>query len=128
MAEGFLRRLAGDRFEVHSAGNHPSHVHPLAVEVMREKGIDISKQRSKNVREYIPQHLDWAITVCDSAARACPVFRGDFHRLHWPLRDPAHAAGTRDKRLPVFRAVRDEIEKHVLDFIEEVDRTSHLQT
>jgi arsenate reductase len=122
MAEGFLRHLAGDDFEAHSAGTHPSHVHPIAVAVMLEKGIDISKQRSKNVRSFIPQHIHWAITVCDNAARACPMFRGECQRAHWPLRDPALAAGTREKRLTVFREVRDEIENHVRAFIAGGDR------
>ena len=121
MAEGFLRHLAGDRCEALSAGTHPSHVHPLAVEVMGEKGIDISQQRSKSVDEFLAQSIHWAITVCDNAARACPIFRGDLLRAHWPVPDPAQAAGSREEQLAVFRAVRDEIEQRVRGFVDGLD-------
>src|SRR5579872_3565200 len=76
MAEGWLRHLAGDRFEVASAGTHPSSVNPLAIEAMRERGIDISSHRSKSVQEFVSQPFDYVITVCDAAAEACPIFPG----------------------------------------------------
>lgn len=117
MAEGFLHALAGDRFEAHSAGTNPSQVNPSAIEVMREKGIDIAAQRSKNVTEYLGQHFSYVVTVCDNAQRQCPVFPGNSVRLHWPLSDPAEATGREADRLRVFRTVRDQIEMRIRELI-----------
>jgi arsenate reductase len=117
MAEGFLRHLAGDQFEVLSAGTHPQGLNPLAVRVMREIGIDISGQRSKDVSEYLGQDLSWVVTVCDRAKETCPVFSSSAKRLHWSLNDPAEAEGAEEDRLAVFRRVRDEIASHIRDFI-----------
>src|SRR3954451_4646745 len=89
MAEGLLRREAGDRFEVLSAGTHPTTVRPEAVAVMSELGIDISHQWSKSVDEYKGRQFDFVITVCGNANEACPVFPGKTLRLHWPFEDPA---------------------------------------
>ena len=89
MAEGLLRHLAGDRFEVHSAGTQPSGLAEETVAVMREIGIDTSGQRSKHVDEFLGQTFDYVITVCDSARQACPVFPGEGQRLHWDVEDPA---------------------------------------
>src|ERR671938_2025240 len=89
MAEGLLRRMAGDRFEVESAGVEPSRVRPEAVEAMREVGVDISGQRSKSVDEFSGQEFDYVITVCGKANEACPVFPGARTRLHMPFDDPA---------------------------------------
>ena len=107
MAEGLLRHEGGDRFEVHSAGTHPTGVKPLAVEAMREIGIDISSQRSKSVDEYRDHEFDYVITVCDNAAENCPVFPGKAQRLHWSFEDPAAAERTDEQKLEVFRRVRD---------------------
>ena len=117
MAEGLLRHLAGDRFEVASAGTEPSSVNPLAVAAMREIGVDISRQRSKSVEEFRGQHFTFVITVCDNANARCPIFPGAVQRLHWPLADPAAAVGNAAERLPVFRRVRDEIDQRVRDFV-----------
>jgi arsenate reductase len=117
MAEGFLRHLAGDRFEVFSAGIHPKGLNPLAACAMREIGIDISGQRSKDVSEYLGQDFSWVITVCDRAKESCPVFSSSAKRLHWSLNDPAEAEGTEEDRLAVFRRVRDEIASHIRDFM-----------
>src|SRR5918911_1164966 len=106
MAEGLLRRAGGDGFEVFSAGTEPSGVNPLAVEAMREVGIDISTQRSKSVDEFLGQEFDYVITVCDKANRNCPVFPGRTKRIHWSFDDPAEALGERSERLAVFRRVR----------------------
>src|SRR5882724_4507649 len=76
MAEGLLRHLAGDRFEVYSAGSKPSQVNPFAIEAMRKRGVDISGQRSKHLNEYLEQPFDFVITVCDQAAETCPIFPG----------------------------------------------------
>jgi arsenate reductase (thioredoxin) len=118
MGEGFLRALEEDRFEAHSAGTNPSLVNPMAVEVMREVGIDISGQRSKNVTEYVGTHFQYVITVCDNAKEQCPIFPGPSTREHWPFDDPADATGSREEKLAVFRRVRDEIAEKVRGFVE----------
>jgi arsenate reductase (thioredoxin) len=118
MAEGFLRSIGGERFEDDSAGTYPSHVNPLAIEVMREKGIDISQHRSKNVAEYLGQHFPTIVTVCDNAKEHCPIFPGPSIRLHWPLPDPADATGSQEDRLAVFRAIRDQIEAQVQTLVD----------
>lgn len=113
MAEGLLRGLAGDRYESLSAGSKPSgYVHPLAVEAMRELGIDISAQQSKSINEFLlpagePPHV--VVSVCESAARECPVFPGQVERIPLPFDDPADAEGTDEEKMAVFRRIRDEI-------------------
>ena len=109
MAEGLLRHLAGDRFEVASAGVAPTEVRPEAIAVMRELGIDISHHRSKSVDEFLGQDFDYVITVCDNANEQCPIFPSNTKRIHWSFEDPAAAAGDEQARLAVFRRVRDEI-------------------
>lgn len=120
MAEGLLRALAGDRFEVRSAGLEPGELHPLAVLAMRERGIDISGQRAKSLHEYLGK-LDfaWVITVCDEAARDCPVFPGAGRRLHWSLEDPVAAAGDERRRLASFRKTRDALEARIEEWLAE---------
>lgn len=98
MAEGLLRREAGDRFEVYSAGTHPSTVRPEAIAVMKEIGVDISHQRSKSVDEFVGQPLDFVVTVCDSAKETCPILLGDGKRLHCPFDDPAAVEGEDEVR------------------------------
>jgi arsenate reductase (thioredoxin) len=107
MAEGLLRSLAGDRFEVCSAGTKPSLVRPEAIAVMAEIGIDLTGHRSKHVREFDGQHFDVVMTVCDNANESCPVFPADTERLHWSVPDPAAVQGTDAERLAAFRRVRD---------------------
>lgn len=109
MAEGLLRDIAGDKFEVVSAGIAPSSVRPEAIEVMREAGIDISGQRSKSVDEFSGQEFDYVITVCDNANQECPVFPGKTRRIHWSIEDPATAVGDDEARRDAFRRVRDEL-------------------
>lgn len=111
MAEGLLRHMAGDRFEVSSAGTEPSHVRPEAITAMRELGIDIVSHRSKSVDEFLGSEFDYIITVCDNARESCPVFPGGAERIHWSFDDPAAADGDRNARLNVFIAVRDQIRK-----------------
>jgi arsenate reductase (thioredoxin) len=118
MAEGYLRHLAGDRFEVESAGTLPSQVNPLAIRAMKEKGIDISGHRSKNVAEFPGQHFTHVVTVCDNARQQCPIFPANSIRLHWPLQDPAEAVGDEEERMRKFREVRDEIERRVRELID----------
>jgi arsenate reductase len=117
MAEGMLRHLAGDRFEVVSAGLQPSTVNPLAIAVMREIGIDISGQRSKSVKEFLGEYFGHVVTVCDSANERCPIFPGTVRRLHWPIEDPAAAVGNDAERMAVFRRVRDEIAHRLRAFV-----------
>lgn len=118
MAEGFLRSLGGDRFEAHSAGTRPSTLNPMAVEAMKELGIDISRQWSKNASEYLGTHFPYLVTVCDNAKESCPVFPGPAVRLHWSFEDPAEATGSDEQRRMVFRKVRDEIHARVKEFVE----------
>lgn len=118
MAEGLLRHLGGDAFEVHSAGSRPNgYVSPLAIEAMREIGIDISAHRSKSVSEFARQHFDTVITVCDSAAEECPVFPGAPERIHWSIWDPSAAIGSREEKLAAFRQVRDELASRLRGFL-----------
>ena len=107
MAEGLLRKSAGDRFEVLSAGTHPAGLNPNAVKAMAEVGIDISGQRSKSVDEFSSQRFDYVITVCDKAREACPIFPGSGRRLHHSFEDPAAAPA--GQQLEAFRKVRDQI-------------------
>jgi len=116
MAEGLLREMAADRFEVASAGVAPSHVRPEAIEAMREIGIDISGHHSKSVDEFIGQEFDYVITVCDNANEHCPVFSGNTKRIHWSFDDPAAAEGDESTRLSVFRRVREEIRDRLRRF------------
>lgn len=116
MAEGFLRQMLGDRFQIYSAGTHPTAVRPEAIEVMREVGIDISGQRSKSTGEFLGQEFRYVITVCDQARESCPVFPGAAERLHWSLEDPAQAQGDQEQRKAVFRRVRDQIAERVSEF------------
>ncbi len=118
MAEGLLRDLAGDHFEVFSAGTHPSQVNPLAIAAMDEKGIDLSLHYSKSVDEFAGQQFDTVITVCDNAQEACPVWPGA-NTIHHSFTDPAAAAGSDDERLAVFRRVRDEIETWMTTFVQQ---------
>jgi arsenate reductase len=121
MAEAFLRLHGGDRFPVFSAGTEPAaEVNPLAVEVMRERGIDLSGHRPKHLRQYLgtlPIHT--VIIVCDGAARSCPaVWPGARQRLLWPFEDPAAADGGEAERIAKFREVRDAIEAQVVEWLE----------
>jgi arsenate reductase len=118
MAEGLLRNMAGDRFEVESAGVAPTQVRPEATEAMREIGIDISEQRSKSVDQFAGKEFDYVITVCDNAKEQCPVFPGKTQRIHWSFEDPAAVEGEWDERLEAFRKVREEIEERLIEFAE----------
>jgi arsenate reductase len=112
LAEGFLRAAAGDILDVQSAGSNPAgFVHPLAFKVMHEAGIDISGHHSKHLNEFLEKKIDTVITVCGNADQACPMFPGQLNRHHWPFVDPAHAKGTDEEILKVFRDVRDEIKR-----------------
>jgi arsenate reductase len=112
LAEGILRSAAGELLDVRSAGSNPvGYVHPLAVEVMKEIGIDISDHRSKHLSEFLQRPVETVITVCGKADQACPMFPGQVTRHHWGFDDPARATGTDEEKLAVFRRVRDEIRR-----------------
>src|SRR5215210_7832168 len=113
MAEGLLRHLAGERFEVMSAGTVATQVRPLAVRAMDELGIDISSNESTNMARYLGEPFDHVITVCDEANEACPFFPHAAQRLHWSFEDPSRAEGTEEERLAVFRSVRDRIRDRI---------------
>jgi len=122
MAEGLLRHLAGDRFEVASAGTEATSVRPEAIEAMAELGVDISGQSSKTLERYLEEPFDQVVTVCDDANEACPVFPGAKSRLHWSFRDPSRAEGSEEERLEVFRKVRDEIQGRIREELIEGSR------
>ena len=112
IAEGILRAVAGDILNVVSAGSKPAgHVHPLAIKVMKEIDIDISHHTSKNLSEFLSTKVETVITVCGNLDQGCPIFPGQVNRHHWPFEDPAHAAGTDEEKLEVFRRVRNEIRR-----------------
>jgi len=112
LGEGLLRAAAGDLFNVASAGSKPAgYVHPLSIVAMKEIGIDISGHRSKHMKEFMEQTVETVITVCGNADQDCPIFPGQLNRHHWPFYDPAHATGTDEEKLEVFRQVRNEIRR-----------------
>ena len=110
MAEGVLRAVAGDVVDVQSAGSKPAgYVHPKAIAVMREIGIDLSGHTSKHMRDFLGREVRTVITVCGNADQACPVFPGQTRRYHWGFDDPAHTQGTEEVILADFRRVRDQM-------------------
>lgn len=121
IAEGYLKHYAGDRFSVHSAGTSPAgRVHPAAIEVMAEDGIDISHGRPKDVKEFLGRMaVRYLIIVCGGANESCPrIFPGMVQRLYWPFDDPAAFHGTEQETLEEFRRVRDEIKRQILTWLE----------
>lgn len=117
MAEGLLRKIGGDHFEVFSAGTEKTRVHPLAIEAMRETGIDISGQSLKTLDAFTGERFDYVITVCDRANESCPIFPGDTERIHWSFDDPSAASGTDEERLRAFRTIRDAIQQRLRIFV-----------
>lgn len=113
MAEALFRHFGAGKVEAFSAGLKPKAVHPKAIQVMQELGIDISHQKSNHLSEFLSEQFDYVITVCDNAASNCPVFPGGAERLHWPFDDPDKATGSEDEILSEFRRVRDEIASRI---------------
>lgn len=110
MAEGILRHIAGDLFDVHSAGSNPAgYVHPKAIEALSEIGIDISRHTSKHLDQFLDQQIDTVVTVCGNADQACPTFPGNVNRYHWGFEDPPHAVRDGEEEIDAFRRVRDQI-------------------
>jgi arsenate reductase len=118
MAEAWFEALAPARVSAKSAGTVPSgFVHPLAIKVMDEVGIQLAGKTSKSIENFLDQDFDTVITVCDEADKACPVFPGNVKRLHWPFEDPAKATGTDLEKLEVFRTVRDQIRLRIETYL-----------
>lgn len=117
MAEGFLRAMAGDRFEAGSAGTMKTSVNPLAIRAMAELGIDLGGHTSKVYADVEVPAWDYLITVCDDANERCPWVPGSVQRLHWSFPDPSRASGTEEERLVVFRRVRDQIQARLTDWL-----------
>lgn len=115
MAEGIARDLLGAGVRVESAGNDPAPVHPLAIAAMKERGIDISQQRSSHIDHISGQHFDFVITVCDRARESCPVFPGDYENLHWSIPDPVASSG--DNHYPDFQRAAATLERRIIFFL-----------
>lgn len=126
MAEAFFKQLAEDRFEVESAGIEPGTINPLAVEVMKEVGIDISGKVPQSVFDLYRQGklYSYVITVCDEASEKCPMFPGITERLHWPFDDPSRFEGSWDERQAKTRAVRDQILHTIEQWLDKMDKES----
>ena len=117
IAEGLLKEKAGNRFNVYSAGSNPSRLHPAAVSVMEEWGIDISHQKSEHLDEYVNREIDIVITVCDNANRFCPVFSYGELKIHWSIKDPFHGWNNNQKGLQPYRNTRDDLKNRIDDFL-----------
>ena len=118
MAEAFLRHYAPEFFEVYSAGFDAQGIHPMTIKVMKERGIDISNQTSKNLDQYLGQiHFGITITVCDKAEKTCPSYPSMGTKLFWPFPDPVAAEGSDEEKLAVFRKVRDDIEAKIIEWL-----------
>jgi len=121
IGEALLRKHAGDRFEVHSAGLEPKGLNPYTAWVLEEIGVDPSQHRSKSLREYLGRvNFGYLITVCSDAEKNCPIFPGVSVRLHWPFEDPAKAEGSDEEKLAKFREVRDQIDARIQVWLAEM--------
>ena len=118
IAHGLLRDMAGDRFDVFSAGSHPSRLHPMSVTVMEEVGVDISHHTSDFVDDYLDQRIDIAITVCDNANQSCPTFPGNAERIHWSIDDPFKGWNFDTSQMDSFRETRRKIKEKLETFLE----------
>ena len=117
IAHGLLQNLADDRFNVFSAGSHPSRVHPMSIKVMEEIGIDISNHSSNHIDDFLDKGIDIVITVCDNANKLCPIFPGNVERLHWSIDDPFRGWDYNENQMESFRVTREEIKDRILDFL-----------
>lgn len=117
MAEGLLRDMAGDSFDVFSAGTHPSKVHPMSTAVMAEDGIDISEHTSDFIDDYLNKGIDIVITVCDSADSLCPSFPRDVERIHWSIDDPFQGWDIKNNKIDSYRETRDILKKNIKELI-----------
>ena len=113
IAEGLLKEEAGNKFNVYSAGSNPSRVHPAAVSVMSEWGIDISHQKSEHLNDYANRDIHIVITVCDNAKQSCPVFSNSKLKIHWSIKDPFHGWNNNPKKLQPYRDTRDDLKNRI---------------
>jgi len=119
MAEGFVNHFGGENFEGVSAGSHPAEaVHPIAIKVMKEEGIDLSQNQPKHLTSFLEEHIDYLVTVCDNAKESCPNFPANVTHFHWSFEDPALAEGTEEEVLNSFRKIRDQIKDKFVSFME----------
>ena len=124
MAEALWNHLGQGSWQASSAGSKPAgYVHPLAVQAIQELGLDLSSATSKSVDLFQNQHFDLVITVCDHARDACPTFRNADQVLHWPFEDPAHASGSEEEKMQMFRKIRDQIQETIRDYLVSADKT-----
>jgi arsenate reductase (thioredoxin) len=124
MSEGWLRHFGKGDIEVFSAGTRPSFVNPVAIEVMKEAGVDIASHRSKSVDEFVGKELDYVITVCDNAREECPYLPGNHTTIHMPFEDPSFVEGTTEERLHEFRRVRDSIRDEMRSFARAIQKVT----
>ena len=117
IAEGIMRRLAGDKFDVFSAGSSPTQVHPMSIKVMKEIGVDISSRTSDPISKFLSENIDIVITVCDNADKACPSFRSNAERVHWSIKDPFKGWTSDSDDLVNFRKTRDDLAKRIKNLL-----------
>ncbi len=127
IAEALLRHLGGSDFAAYSAGTEVTRVHPLALTVLAERGIETRDLASKHLHDFAGQRFDAVITVCDRVRDACPIFPGDTERLHWSFPDPSAVEGSDAERLRAFRAVRQGLERHILQFMKDHHATKECE-
>tara|TARA_Y100000996_G_scaffold220866_1_gene173837 strand:- start:327 stop:752 length:426 start_codon:yes stop_codon:yes gene_type:complete len=117
IAEGILRSMAGDKFDVFSAGSHPTKVHPMSIKVMKEIGIDITSHTSDPISNFLNENIDIVVTVCSNADKACPVFPGKVERIHWRIKDPFKGWGSDRDDLDNFTRTRDDLNERIKNFL-----------
>lgn len=117
IAEGIMRNLAGDKFDVYSAGSHPTKVHPMSIKVMKEVGIDIYSQTSDPISLYLNEIMDIVVTVCDDASKACPIFPGNVERIQWSVEDPFKGWDLDSDDLLNFRKTREDLTKRIKNLL-----------
>ncbi len=117
IAHGLLEKMAGDKFEVFSAGSHPSQVHPMSLKIMEEIGIDISHHTSDFIDDYLNAGIEIVITVCNNANKICPVFPGNAEKLHWSIKDPFKGWDFDETQIQSFRDTREEIKQRIIKFL-----------
>jgi arsenate reductase len=119
IAEGIMRKLAGDNFDVFSAGSHPSLVHPMSIKVMKEIGIDITSHTSDPISNFLSKNMDIVVTVCDNADKICPVFPGEVERIHWSIKDPFKGWELNPDDLVNFTRTRDDLIERIKNFVKD---------
>ena len=124
IAEGLLKNEAGDKFNVYSAGSHPSRIHPASIKVMAEWGINIRNQKSEKIDTYLNKKIDIVVTVCDNANKSCPSFPSEGIRIHWSIKDPFHNWGDDEKDLEPYRLARNEIKNKIKTLLKQKDITN----